>query len=83
MHSHLAYGTHIWGLYLNKTQINKIESERRKAIRYISGTNYRVNYDDLHKKYGFLKLENIIKLVLLKLAYKLNNNILPENNNFF
>ena len=37
-----------------------------------------MNYDDLNKKFGFLELEDNIKLDLLNLAYKLNNNLLPE-----
>ena len=53
IHCHLTYETSIWGPYLNKNQINKMESEQRKAMRYVCGTNYRVNYDDLYKSVDF------------------------------
>lgn len=83
IHSHLIYGAHLWGPFLNRNQLGKLINEQQKALRHITHSAYNVNYNNLYKNNNILKVEDTIKIEIQKTAYKLNNNLMPLNNSKF
>ena len=84
IYSHLCYGTHIWGPYLTKAQTDKITNQQKISLRYITKSRYNnIDYNKICKNEKILKFSDIITSEILKVAYKVNNNLLPINNQNF
>lgn len=83
IYSHMTYGISVWGPHLNNTQINKICSEQKKALRHCYKQTYNIDYNSLFKTSKILMVGDIIKVQISKVAHKLNNNSLPPNNAIF
>ena len=77
--SHLNYGISVWGQMLNITQLNKIDREHKKSVRYVTKNKYKTNYNKLYKELKILKLDDIIKSETLKFTYRVNNDLLPSS----
>ena len=77
--SHLTYGIQIWGCMLNNTQKKLLNRAQDKCILQVKKIqNYR-NVDKIYCNLKLLKIDALIELELLKLAYKLINKTIPIN----
>ena len=74
----LEYGIVIWGTMCDKLDLKTIFTKQKKAIRIIDGASYNAHTLPIFHKYNILKLEDIIKLHLVKLAFLYAKNDLPE-----
>ena len=71
--SYINYGFLLWG---SKSQ--KIETLQNKAIRLITNSEFISHTKPLFIKMKILKIQDIFKLRLLKLYYKLSYTVLPK-----
>lgn len=78
VHSYLNYGLLLWG-----NNNIKILALQKKAIRVISFKPYISHTTPLFKKLNILNLNDLYKLHLYKLFFKLKNNLLPPYFNDF
>ena len=75
-HSHLMYGSQIWGL--NDNDNLKILTQQKKAIRKISFAHYEAHADPIFKELGILKLPDIIKMNNLLFVHRALNDKVPK-----
>ena len=66
MPSYIHYGLLLWGV-----EVKNLEIIQKRAIRLITGSNYIAHTEELFIKLGLLKVQDILKLRLLKFYYKL------------
>ena len=71
--SYFNYGLLLWG-----TESHKVCTLQKKAIRLISNSSYICHTNPLFIKLKRLKIDDILKLKLLKLYYNLSYNLLPS-----
>ena len=72
--SYLHYEILLWG---NATNCNRLKLLQKKAVRTITNSNYLAHSEPLFKTLNLLKLEDIIKVNILKFHYQYENNNLP------
>ena len=77
IHCHLSYGCQLWG-NTHKKFINKIKVMQKKAIRIICHAKYNATTGPLFKNRGILKFDDICKLQIYQLMYKLYTQITPD-----
>ena len=73
--SHLSYSMSVWGSMINKNQIQKLQKIQNTCIRILE-PNLTVSVS--LKKHRILKIDQLINLELIKLAYKLTHQLLPR-----
>ena len=78
MLSYINYGLLLWGI-----EVKKLEIIQKRAIRLITGSNYVAHTEPLFIQLGVLKVQDIFKLKLLKLHYKLCYGTLPQYFNHY
>ena len=76
IYSHLSYCIVLWGNMLSVELRRKLRVLQNKCVKLL---NLNKTTDYSYKKYGILKLENMIDLEQKKLGYKLNHGDLPSN----
>ena len=72
--SYLQYGILLWG---QDSVCNRPNLLQKKAVRIITNSNYLAHSEPLFKTLNLLKLEDIIKVNILKFYYQYENNNLP------
>ena len=75
---HLQYCTLIWANTYS-TKLNKIRMLQKKAVRIINNSDYLAHSEPLFKQNNLLKIEDIYKLQLGLLMYKLSREALPNS----
>ena len=70
--SYLNYGLLLWGV-----ESHKVEIMQKKAIRLVTNSSYFAHTTPLFIKLNILKVQDMFKLKLLKLYYKLSCDLLP------
>ena len=76
MHSHLSYGTTIWGSTY-KSRLGKLTSRQKKAIRAVGGAKWDESSSSLHYKFKVLKLHDMYNYKLAKFMHCVQNKTLP------
>ena len=71
--SHLTYGILAWGM--NASSLFKLQ---KKIIRIITNNKFNAHTDPIFKSLGFLKLQDLYRLNVLKFYYKHCHNQLPH-----
>ena len=59
--------------------LNIIETLQNKCVRTITFSDFRSSANPIYKTLGLIKVNDIIKLQQLKLAYEYFDNILPDD----
>ena len=74
--SNISYCMGVRGNHISTDQLNKIQKIQNKCVSIICKRTHvnEINYKNLQ----LLKIKEIIKLENLKIAYKLNKNLLPK-----
>lgn len=75
-HSHLMYGSQIWGL--NDNDNLKILTQQKKAIRKISFAHFEAHSAPLFKELGILQLPDIMRLNNITFVHNVMNNKAPK-----
>ena len=71
---HLEYGLIAWG----NTNLHNITTKQKKIIRHIHGTKNKIAHtNDMFLKLGILKIQDLVKLNLLRFAKQFTNMQLP------
>jgi hypothetical protein len=70
--SHLNFGILAWGY-----QCDRIVKLQKRAIRILSLSKYNAHTEPIFKALKLLKINDILKLQILKFYYKFKNNKLP------
>ena len=70
--SYLNYGLLLWGV-----ESHKVEIMQKKAICLVTNSSYFAHTTPLFIKLNILKVQDMCKLKLLKLYYKLSCDLLP------
>ena len=73
--SHLSYSLSVWGSMINKNQIQKLQKIQNTCIRILE-PNLTVSVS--LKKHSIPKIDQLVNLELIKLAYKLTSQLLPK-----
>ena len=68
--SHIRYGISVWG----GASIKPLQKVLKKAVRYIESTHYTAHTDPIFAKLNILKVEDIWKQTILKIALENINN---------
>ena len=76
LHSHLMYGSQIWGL--NDNDNLKILTQQKKAIRKISFAHFEAHSDPLFKELNILKLPDMMRLNNIMFVHNVLNNNAPN-----
>lgn len=75
--SHILYGIKIWGCMLNETQLRILRSAQLRCLLLFKHDDTQRN--NLFKNLKFLEIKDLVRLDLLKMAYKYMHNQLPQN----
>ena len=70
---HLQYGILVWGF-----KHNRVFKLQKRAMRIITCSKYNAHTAPIFKSLSLLKVEDIFKISLLKLFWKLKNRKLPS-----
>ena len=84
-YSHLQYCINSWGS-ASETTLHPLKIIQKKSIRIITGSEYRAQAEPLFHQLQLqcLKLNDIYKLEMAKLLYRINNNMIsPTKANDF
>ena len=77
IHSYLRYGIIAWGS-ATKTTLNKLQILANRALRIMSFAPFgHIDLNPLYEILEILKIEDIYKLEIAKLAFKQHKNLLP------
>ena len=68
----------LWGV-----EVKNLEIIQKRTIRLITGSNYIAHTEPLFIQLGLLKVQDILKLRLLKFYYKLCHGTLPQYFNHY
>ena len=71
--SYINYGLLLWGV-----ESHRVESLQKKAIRLITNSNYSAHTTPLFIELGLLKVQDTLKIKLLKFYYKLSYDLVPS-----
>ena len=77
IHPHLIYGVSIWGATFPSYR-KKLQTLQNKAIKLIGGGSYRDKATPFYSKLKILKLQDLFKFEIGKLAYSYFQNKLPQ-----
>ncbi len=77
IYSIMNYGILLWGNNY-KSRLNKIIILQKRAVRIISNSQYLTHTNSLFKNLKILKLQDIVRLEVLKFVYKHKFNKLPH-----
>ena len=72
--SYLHYGILLWG---HANDFNRPKLLQKKAVRIITNSNYLAHSEPIFKTLNLLKLEDILKVNILKFYYQHENKNLP------
>ena len=75
IYSHLSYGIAVWGSMLSKAQQKRIQKIQTECLRFV--LNKKLVWPEA-SNLGILSVENLIRLKLNKLGYKLENKMLSS-----
>ena len=78
IHSHLSYGSIVWGSMLNKTSLNDLEHLQKECIQLVNRTKKNSPINILFKRNGILKFSDMINLELQKFGFQLSRQDLPN-----
>ena len=81
VYSHLVYSSVFWQ-YTSKENINKLSLLQKQCIRLITFSQPNDHCDPLFKSLKILKLEDILKVQVLKFMFDFCNNLLPTSLHF-
>ena len=82
-YSHLIYGSTVWGL-TSETNIKKIEKLQEKCAKIITFSNFDSDPGPALNELCLTRVQDVIKIQQLKLAYEFCNGLLPSDlNNLF
>ena len=70
--SHMNYGLLLWG-----TQTDDVYKIQKKAVRYITCSEYRAHSEPIFKMLDLLKIQDLFHLKILKFYYNLSYKLLP------
>ena len=73
-HSHLSYSISVWGSMLSMKQSQKLQKAQNVCFKIMEPNQ---NVTELAKSLCILKVCDLIKLDLSKMAYKLTHELLP------
>lgn len=76
IYPYLYYGIPLWGSTYN-THKKKLITAQKRIIRIISGAKYNDHTNPLFQEGNILKLDDIYKVEVCKVAYKFKQNLLP------
>jgi len=76
--SHINYGLLLWGPNISTAQVNILTKLQKKAIRITKNTGYTAHTNDLFKELKLPKIDDIIKLEILKFVHKFMYIKLPK-----
>ena len=77
MYSHLQYRINSWGS-ASETTLHPLKIIQKRSIRIITGSKYRAHAEPLFHQLQCLKLNDIYKLEMAKLMYRINNNMISS-----
>lgn len=76
--SHMEHGILAWG-GLNQGKLKKITILQKKAVRNITGKNFRSHTDPLFSKLKILKFSDLFQFNASVFMYKYTNKLVPES----
>ena len=83
VYSHLQYCINSWGS-ASETTLHPLKMIQKRSIRIITGSKYRAHAEPLFHQLQCLKLNDIYKLEMAKLMYRINNSMIsPTKANDF
>ena len=74
---HLNYGAMIWMPCLGKVKIKELQTLQNQCIRIVAGAKYFSHVDPLYKKFGILKVEDIVIMQQVVFAKSLESGTGP------
>ena len=74
IHSHLSYAISVWGSMLSPKQIQKLQKVQNTCLKTMEPST---NITESFKKLKLLRINQLVRLELNKLAYKHTHNLLP------
>ena len=77
MYSHLQYCINKWGS-VSETTLHSLKIIQKRSIRITTGSKYRAHAEPLFHQLQCLKLNDICKLEMAKLMYRINNNMISS-----
>ena len=77
-YSHLTYGCNLWGTSTEEN-LDKIIKLQKKCVRIMTFSDFDSHANPLFIDLKILKVQDVIKLQQLKLAYEYCNNLIPHD----
>ena len=77
-HCHLIYGIILWGPLMLAKNYNKLVKSQKKVLRIMNNSKINTSSNPIFKKFGILKLDDVLNLELLKLMYLTVNKCIPK-----
>ena len=78
IYSHLTYGLVVWGNMISNKVKEDLYKLQKQCIHIVSKWNPKTNINLLHRELKLLPFEQMIKLELVKLGYKIEKRIIPK-----
>ena len=78
IHSHLNYANTVWSGHMTSKQTNALEKIQKHCIRSINNSKKTSHTDPQFKALKIMKIKEITKYELCKLAFKVKNKLLPH-----
>ncbi len=78
IHSNFMYGLSIWGPLESKSNLNRVKTLQKKALRTINHAKYNARTYDLCKKSGILLIDELLELELAKISHRYIHGSLPK-----
>ena len=76
IHSHLNYGILAWGSMLSTTQLKELQKIQQHWVQLVSKLNDK-NINRQMRTLHIMSVDNMIRLSLCKLGYKITHEVLP------
>ena len=74
---HLSYAISSWGPMMKERDLRQIRKQQNIAIRSMFNIGNRVNLSQYYKQANILKIDDLMKLSLLKITFRYVNGMLP------
>ena len=68
--SHMCYAMSAWGPMIKQKDLKKMQVQQNKAIKCICKIGRRIRLSGYYKKLNIVKIEDLIKLELLKISHR-------------
>ena len=68
--SHMCYAMSAWGPMIKQKDLKKMQVQQNKAIKSICKVGRRIRLSGYYKKLNIVKIEDLIKLELLKISHR-------------